>query len=1105
MTAIDGLDDALAPLARSVIALGALATRLQQQPLDALPTLTGLVTLGVELGESAKSLARVRFPGATSDEAATLASELALDVTASLTSAWLRWRWPLPRLVLIALGVLERRSLPALMISGTVVRDARVREQPNFEQLGRWLTDPRAALRALGEQHASTGVGGAVMAEEVWNAVGPTLVDALYAAGLTSFWLPPDAVRAIPGSLWVFTAPDHLGTVGASSSPALPGESGQADAWLVLGLEAVGSGVELHVVPGGRWHLDQQSERWRANLQASATAAITFAGPVVRTNGTATASATLATRTTPTLRFGPVGGPGLSVGSLALGVASTMPDAQAWTLELSLNVTGIAVQLGADGGDGFLAKVLPSLSLPPFDLSLRWSPQNGLRLSAGAHASRVVLVRSLSLGPLEVRELGLAAEASAGGVALTLDSILRLAIGPVNCTVTGLGLRLGLGAKPGAAGFASLQAGVQPPSGVGLKIGTGPVSGGGDLFFDFATEQYGGMIQLSIKKKIALNAIGLITTRLPGLPPGQKGFSMLLIITAEFPPLPLGFGFTLNGIGGLIGINRTMMLEPLRDSVRDRSIEGILFPRNPLANATSLVASLQRIFPPAEGRFVFGPMVKVGWGPTQLITIEAALILELPSPLRLALLGRMRAVLPDKEEAAVDLRLDVVGILDFDRGEASIDASFVDSRIGGFTLTGDMALRLGWGATKAFALAAGGFNPRFSPPTGFPVLRRLALALASSDNPRFRLESYLALTSNTIQFGARAEISARVETEIGNLGATGMICFDALIELKPFGFIVDLGATIEVTLNDQPLIQAQLMATLIGTKPWHAIGFVEVVFLGRHRIPFEARVGDQEPTTLPTIDLLEELTKEIARPESWSTLPPEEAADVIVLRHTGASGAGLLHPLGRVALHQRLLPFGKRLARFGSAVPKDGATMFTLTGIALGARADSVAPLLDDFAPGQYEVLSEDEKLTCPAFERMQAGGEPVESLNIRLPNADPRTGLRGMQVAMDYEEAVIDRVTRPSRKPSRGKESVIEKGLIAAMADDGVTGDLEFTGPEDRAIAVPGERWRAADADHLGALPSATAGSAAEARDRRALSRRPADQTTVIALHEVA
>lgn len=234
-------------------------------------------------------------------------------------------------------------------------------------------------------------------------------------------------------------------------------------------------------------------------------------------------------------------------------------------------------------------------------------------------------------------------------------------------------------------------------------------------------------------------------------------------------------------------------------------------------------------------------------------------------------------------------------------------------------------------------------------------------------------------------------------------------------------------------------------------------------------------------------------------------LPPADAADVVVLRASSASGAGLLHPLGNVALRQRLLPFGKRLARFGSAAPEGGAVMFALREIAVGGRTDTVTPLLDDFAPGQYEELREDEKLSRPAFERMQAGGEATAALDIRLPAANPGRTAPGTQASIDYEEVVIDRLTRPSRPTRRRKKPVMAIGLIAAMADDGVAGDLEFAGPGNRAIAVPGERWREADADHLGALPGARAGSAAEAYDRRALSRRPADQTTVITFHEVA
>ena len=82
------------------------------------------------------------------------------------------------------------------------------------------------------------------------------------------------------------------------------------------------------------------------------------------------------------------------------------------------------------------------------------------------------------------------------------------------------------------------------------------VVGGGYLFFDAQKEEYGGILQLEIAETIAVKAIGLLTTRMPD---GSKGFSLVVIIAAEgFPPIQLGFGFTLTGIGGLLGINRTV-------------------------------------------------------------------------------------------------------------------------------------------------------------------------------------------------------------------------------------------------------------------------------------------------------------------------------------------------------------------------------------------------------------------------------------------------------------------------------------------------------------------------------------------------------------------
>ena len=335
------------------------------------------------------------------------------------------------------------------------------------------------------------------------------------------------------------------------------------------------------------------------------------------------------------------------------------------------------------------------------------------------------------------------------GLRLALAVTAGLKIGPLAATVERIGIQMLLKATEegvaGSFGALNIGQGFKPPSGAGMSIAAGPVTGGGYLFFDPDNEQYAGILQLSFQA-IGLTAIGLLTTRLPD-PSGpagstKKGFSLLIIITIDLPPIQLGYGFTLNGVGGLLGINRTMVVDVLRDGVRNRTVEAILFPKDPIARASEIISTLRSVFPPAEGRFVFGPMIKLGWGPNAIISLEACVILELMAPIKLVILGRVQIALPDKKDGILNLRLDIVGVIDFDRGEVSVDASLIDSRIAVFVITGDMAVRIGWGASKIFAIAAGGFHPKFLAPPGFPQLRRLAIALADSDNPRIRLETY---------------------------------------------------------------------------------------------------------------------------------------------------------------------------------------------------------------------------------------------------------------------------------------------------------------------------------------------------------------------------
>ena len=73
------------------------------------------------------------------------------------------------------------------------------------------------------------------------------------------------------------------------------------------------------------------------------------------------------------------------------------------------------------------------------------------------------------------------------------------------------------------------------------------------------------------------------------------------MITAEFPPIQLGFGFSLLGVGGLLGLNRSVMVERLRSGVRDGTLDSVLFPEDVVANAGRILSDLQQVFPPTPG------------------------------------------------------------------------------------------------------------------------------------------------------------------------------------------------------------------------------------------------------------------------------------------------------------------------------------------------------------------------------------------------------------------------------------------------------------------------------------------------------------------------
>ena len=215
-----------------------------------------------------------------------------------------------------------------------------------------------------------------------------------------------------------------------------------------------------------------------------------------------------------------------------------------------------------------------SISSSDFDVDLSWKPSQGIRFT-GSAALEIAIPAHVSLGPLEILSLYLRASlAEDGSIPAELSCGFKAALGPLIASVDRLGViaLFTFPTRAATSGPADLGFAFKPPNGVGLAIDAGVVKGGGYLYLDFEPGEYAGALELVVADWLSLKAIGLINTKLPG---GQPGFSLLVIITAEFNPgFQLGLRLHAVGVGGLLGLNRTVLLEPLtqgRPHRRDRA------------------------------------------------------------------------------------------------------------------------------------------------------------------------------------------------------------------------------------------------------------------------------------------------------------------------------------------------------------------------------------------------------------------------------------------------------------------------------------------------------------------------------------------------------
>jgi hypothetical protein len=627
----------------------------------------------------------------------------------------------------------------------------------------------------------------------------------------------------------------------------------------------------------------------------------------------------------------------------------------------------------------------------PAALAIGWSSVRGFYFRGGT-ALEAVIPAAVQLGPLQLSGVRVSAAQVSNGAALTLGLDGKFTAGPVVVGWQRLGVRVA--ASRGSTMPIDLSIDASLPDLISFAVSSSLLTGSGSLQRVDADHFTGSL---------ALAAFGVTVGAVAAITRAPSGTSIAAVLSARWPGIPIGLGFELDGMTGVLGIDRSVDLDVLRGQLRTGGVAQLLGGRG---DPATTLAALAQVFPVAAGRTVIGLGPSIGWGSPRVLQGDLAVLLELPAPIRIDLLASMQLGLPSLDHRIVDIRIDALGVVDFDRGTLALDASLHDSKLAGYALTGDMALRLGWGDAPEFLLSIGGFHPHFTPPPGFPSLRRLALT--AGDNPQLRLSAYLALTSNTAQVGAEVDLTASGD----GFKIAAQVGFDALFQFVPFAFEVEITARASISWHSVHLLGVDLDFTLSGPHPWHAKGDASFgVLWWDVSVGFDTTWGDATPAPLPPPpSIANALTDALSQPTAWtSELPADEPAWVTFASPANTPPVGptstiVVHPFAALVVRERAVPLGYLISQFGN-VPLATTQQLDLTAVRIGSTTVSTTPVTDSFAPGQFTQLTADQRLVAPSFETLQSGA--------RIAAGEARIGATARS-SMDVDTEVVDPLAPP-------------------------------------------------------------------------------------------
>ena len=833
--------------------------------------------------------------------------------------------------------------------------------EAHWDRLPTWLSDPGSVL-------ADTyGWGSDEVATDL---LFERLQSLLWLLGITATTLEGDLAHELEFPIWTGSVQTDAGLAGVEVG---------------LRLAPLADGEGISVVPYADGELDAELELVAGWTIAVGAGLATEGQSVdVRPSGVTINDASAAGDVEVTLRrdgdvlgplllIGNAGGTRLEVGELTLGAIASDPA------RFEIGLLGGTFAIAAGEGDSFLRAVLPAAPMA-VDFELVIGAGAGGITFGGALGLELTIPIDRSIGGVvDIDALLIALQPDPEGLTLGLGANLGLTIGPFSARAEGIGLDAVLALPPGGGGNLGpldLALGFAPPTRIGFAIESEAVHGGGFVMVE--PPRYAGALSLDIVA-VGIDAIVVVDTELPGDPDGWALFASL---SARFPGIPLGFGFTLLGAGGLLALNRTMDAEALASGLRSGVIDSLLFPDDPVGDSAQLIAQIDDYFPLMADNTVIGPVVMLGWGsPVTLITAQLGVVLSLPDGV-IAVMGSLEALLPVPEAPLLTLHMDSLGVVDVPAGTFALTASLYDSRLlETIDLGGDMAMYLCVAPQPYFLLSVGGYHPSFHPPSLVPAamhdLRRMSASIVIADPISITIQSYFAVTSNSVQFGASVNVEASVEVWPTTYTARGWFEFDVLLIFSPFKIVADMSAGVGIYSGSKELMGVDLAAHIEGPEPWYASALASFKFFGL-KVQFDLEVGgkapgEPKPIAHPRTDALSALRSAgpwreagpVDGPAAGITyvVPDDDGEDIVWVR-----------PDHQLTARQSAAPLERTLEIVGQGVPAAGEELLHVTGAGLGDTALDPVPALDWFAPAQFEVLGQSEKLSRASFEEMDAG-----------------------------------------------------------------------------------------------------------------------------------